>query len=311
MPLFFILSGLGLFYKYLYKQSFNYFDELKSFAKRLLLPYVVWSAIYLLGTSLSALFVNKKPLLDTILERGYAFISFRGAAPIWFLAALFLADAIYVAIIRQEILKKRTILCHSIFCFFLLGLTGYAQDWFQVNKLLLSKIYLYPLITVFRLLPSLLYVEIGFLFGYIFEKILVMKLSIKIIIFTIIIVLFSFLKINFSCGMNMHTSDFNNIYLLLLLGLLGSLGHIVFCCLLPETMNYLAYIGKKSMDIMILHYPPIPTLRIVSIIILKLHINIYLSVTLITTFTIILCLLISIYLLQPVRKKIYGLPQLK
>ena len=57
------------------------------------------------------------------------------------------------------------------------------------------------------------------------------------------------------------------------------------------------------MDIIILHYLPIPTLRIICILFIKLHLGICLgSITILTT---LLCLLMSKYILKTIRNKIY------
>ncbi len=68
MPLFFILSGLGLFFKYQNKQITNYLSEIKYYAKRLLLPYCIWSCIYILASIIPLAFVYKKPFINILLE---------------------------------------------------------------------------------------------------------------------------------------------------------------------------------------------------------------------------------------------------
>ena len=303
MPLFFVLSGLGIYFKYLNNQSIEFFNELKNISKKLLIPYSVWSFIYLIGTSLSASFIKKKPLIPAILERGYAFVSLRGAAPLWFLAALFLVNVVFVWILSKKLFKEKPIFCHSIIIFFSILGTLFAQQWFFINKPLLSKIYLYPIIAIFRFLPSLFYLEIGYLFGIIFEKLLASKLIAKLFYFILCTLSFVGIKLNISCGMNMHTFDYNNVCYVLILGILGSLCLIIFCCLLPEKLNILSNIVKNSMDIMILHYPPMPTLRIICILFIKLHLGLcFCSITILTTF---LCLMMSKYILKPIRNKIY------
>ena len=47
-------------------------------------------------------------------------------------------------------------------------------------------------------------------------------------------------------------------------GLLGSFWVISFCCLWNKENLFISEIGKRTMDIMVLHYPPIPVLYMVT-----------------------------------------------
>ena len=92
MPLFFVLSGLGLYLKYKEYKSIDFFKEINNLSQKLLIPYAFWSFFYLIGTILSSVVITKKIIISMILGRIYSFITLRGAAPIWFLSALFLAN---------------------------------------------------------------------------------------------------------------------------------------------------------------------------------------------------------------------------
>ena len=299
MPLFFILSGLGLCFKYCKYQIINYSEEIKHLAKRLLIPYCSWSIIYLIGSCLFTALYKKVSVIDVVLKRGYAFISMRGAPPLWFLAALFLSNSIFILLLKNKMFREKPLLSHILVITSTIIGTVMAYNWFESIRYSIPYLWSYPLIAIFRLFPSLLYVEIGYCLGFIWDKILKTKQTLKVLLFSIFSGLFILIKLNLKCSMNMHTFSYSNIYCLLILGVLGSVALIILCCLLPNNMNILAYTGKKSMDIMILHYPPMPILRIVVVLFIKLRLGLCLcTITIITTW---LCLTVSKRILEPIK----------
>ncbi len=103
--------------------------------------------------------------------------------------------------------------------------------------------------------------------------------------------------------MNINTFDFFNVHAVMLLGILGSFALIILCCLIHKEVFSLSYIGRKSMDIMILHYPPIRVFRLVHLNTMKQDIVFFLVLVFCTLLLTSICLLISTYLLQPIRNK--------
>ena len=104
MPLFFALTGLtnGIYGK----RAASHF---KSDLKKLFVPYIIWSFIYLLAIILvRGVIPGKMDKLPGILsERFLAFVTGRGIAPIWFLLALFLGRTVYDLIRRAISFDKR------------------------------------------------------------------------------------------------------------------------------------------------------------------------------------------------------------
>ncbi len=199
MPLFFVLSGLGLYLKFQTNKTIVTLKEIKNLSKKLLIPYAVWSLIYLLISVLANAFITKKPIISLILGRIYAFITLRGVAPLWFLSALFLVNLAYLLIMKSRLFKEKPIFCHLTLLFFPFIVTIFAQNWFYMNKPILSNIYLYPIITIFRFFPSLFYVEIGYLLGYLWVKIINCCCLLKPLYLLLFSILFVILKLNFKC----------------------------------------------------------------------------------------------------------------
>lgn len=142
MPLFFVLSGLGFNFKYCRQQTINCFEEIKSFSRRLLIPYCVWSGIYLIGSCCLALY-KKNSIISVIKEKCYAFLSMRGAAPLWFLAALFLSSTCFVFLLNNKFLRKKPLLGHLLIVSSTVGGALLAFDWFESLRYSMSKLYVF------------------------------------------------------------------------------------------------------------------------------------------------------------------------
>ena len=59
-------------------------------------------------------------------------------------------------------------------------------------------------------------------------------------------------------SVNMHLIHYGNLFVFLMTGSLASIGILWFCKLLPSDLKILSFVGKKTLDIMVLHYPPMP-----------------------------------------------------
>lgn len=252
MPLFFTITGMCLFYKF-QRNEIYFRNEVKKLCLHLLVPFYTWSILYMLP----AILVTRTATVSSIQERLWAMISLRGAAPIWFLAALFIGEVIVIGILKitqkQHIYLRISIVLVGI-------VTILVNEWYKVfvqeNTMILI---LYPLITVCRNFFSVFFLLIGYEFAnvlFTMEKKDVVKIAVSSFVILII------LQLVVELGNNMHTNEYKSAILFLVTGILGSFWVIGSSFCLPDKMTGLSKIGTKSFDLMVLHYPPVPTIKI-------------------------------------------------
>lgn len=195
MPLFFIISGIALGLK----SSFH--CNISNVTKRLLIPYIERSLLY----TVLLIIRNKYSWKSIFLERGYAAVTGRGIAPLWFLATLFEARIFlsgFENMIKGENWGKHKEVKLLAICLAIsVGLDMVLEN---INDRILQ----YPMVSLERMFLATIFVLIGYY-----------------------------------------------------VGVSGSLFLISLCMLLPKSIWWLAEIGKNSMDIMTLHYPPMPVLK--------------------------------------------------
>ena len=97
MPLFFVISGLLLRNRQEKKQETELVRELSVITRRLLLPYLIWSLIYI-GFRLW----DRGPLPGPVLRK-YAFVILtgRGMAPLWFFFDLWAGEGILLCLLLK------------------------------------------------------------------------------------------------------------------------------------------------------------------------------------------------------------------
>ncbi len=259
MPLFFVVTGITLGLKYYSSESCKRIDlgkVLKKLSLRLLVPYFIWSFVYIL----LEIRKNKWVFPDNIVERCYAVISGRGIAPLWFLIALFLAEVLFILSLKfigQKFLGK---LLWEVLFVLILGILSILA--IRIYRTFISEnFYLdFPLLAICRVVPTLFFILFGFIIGLRFKKIVELDLKYKVLALLILLLFFSAFQIAVKNHINMHILDIDHMKYFLLTGMLGSMIIIFLSVMLPSRMKILPEIGKQSMIIMFLHYPPIPIL---------------------------------------------------
>ena len=265
MPLFFMISGvlLGLSLANREADSAYVGQKSRSLAKRLLVPFFIWSVIYFL--------LGHGNLQDTsALVKSFAsMVTFRGQAPIWFLGALFWAEVFALLIVF--ISKKRV--KWVLVSFAVVVLLACAAWWFY-NPDAAAPMYLkYLMIAVFRGLVCLLFVLAGYLASPILLK--EGKASISLVAFLASagesVAVFAL----FDNGCNLHTFRIVSMPVFIVSGLSGSLAVLYLCkalCALVRS-RILVVIGQETLGVMCIHYRPFPFMAYAS------DICAYLSVT--------------------------------
>ena len=258
MALFFIISGIILA-RFFDSSSINktsLLDKCIKLSKRLIIPYFLWSIIYFIlqGGSID----NKDSLYEWVL----CIVSFRGRAPIWFLAALFWAEIIALFILYFTKAKKSYLII-----FISLSVIVSVVLWHIYKVICISTIISiqYFTISFCRNFVCLAFVLLGVLFSkFLLKDYNAFKLLVAFLFLMILSVLVFYL---FICKSNIHTFDFENIYIFYLISICGSFGVLLLCKLLNcfFKIRLLQFIGIDSMGIMCFHYVQFPFMKYASV----------------------------------------------
>ncbi len=301
MPLFFIISGIGISMS-LKNNRADLKKKAVRLSERLLLPYVFWSAVYIPLNILAAV-IKHRSITEVFLERGYAFLTGR-IAPIWFLYSLFMAEMTFFAInniiIKFSRSKQKILWSGSIILLTVISIV--LDQCFKIFNIdSFGIVFSYPAVMIFRFFPALLFLIIGYLLNCIFEHTSLFKRKSIILTADIISVTFFaiFIAVTKNPHVNMHLFSFEQgIFKFIVSGISGSLSVILFSMLLPENIPWLSKIGRQSMHLMAIHYPPIPIDRVLSFIAIAIFPDtIFLAVSAVE---LVVCYIITVYIFEPV-----------
>lgn len=251
MPMFFFISG----YLYKEKDSCSPIKYLKKKLKRLYFEFIKWQCIFLVFHNFLVLIKfypkNSSYNLKEILECFFKIISFQSTEQLggamWFIPALFGTSVIF-CIIRFIVLKfdNKFQKFLNIILIVICMIIGYTTDLPRFLSVSFSAI-------------SIFY--IGFIYRK-FEKKIVLNLQGVIISLIILLVLNQFGSIN------MVNNSYETICFLIVASLSGIYINIYIAKIISnrEGINKLLFlVGKRTMDIMILHFV---AFKLVSIIII-------------------------------------------
>lgn len=222
MPIFFIISGCLCRYSN-NKRNFKEFTYSK--IRTLLLPYIVFSIIYItfkfiLSGSTNAL------MWDYI----YVFTMY-GVGPCWFLPALFMAETIFY-LLSKVIKKDISLLVASIFIFSIglfISNTDYNLIMFVIDRSLFALFF--------------------YMVGYCSFEI-ISKINLNYLLIAILVIGNAILS-HINGNIDLWSLKFNNIILYVLCSIIGSFS--ILFLLKKFNSNKLMYIGKNSLIIMATH----------------------------------------------------------
>lgn len=254
MPFFFFITGFCCYaISYSSEIDFRYIKTKIVKSITTLLPcYFLWTGIYFFLHSLS-----KEPnLKDWLL----VLLSFRGKAPLWFLGALLLGKIAFFLL--QYIFKKR-IPCYLITVLIcaIVTVPCHRQMLELATNENTSPITLYLSIALFRFFPVLLFICTGYCIGHAVNQISrtsILNLIIGLSGLTLALSV-QFITNN---DVNLHLFHFTYPVVFLFTGITGSIGLLFFCRWLCNIFScrILSALGQNSLGIMLLHYPPFPTM---------------------------------------------------
>lgn len=260
MPLFFVITGLLLGFQGRKLEKLDKIPTLKvgKLFKRLMVPYYIWSLVYMAAEFLQH--GNQNERIQGMLR---ATIITSGNAPLWFLATLFCTRILFHLLKNRLFLTDKEILIGSLFLSFFASKSYILmtdKGWMDPQLLRFFTI------ALFRIFPSLFFVSFGyFLSGQLGRKDKQRDLCIGI---TSMLILLISVALYFP-GVNMHIFKLNDMLYFLLTGITGSVGMLHLCRCMPDNIKPLRELGLDSMDIMALHYDPLPFMYIAADIVLK------------------------------------------
>ncbi|MDU4460008.1 MAG: acyltransferase family protein [Haemophilus parainfluenzae] len=287
MPLFFIISGVII------ENKINKYSILSIF-KNLFIPYISWCFIYII----LYIYINHDNWQFIFYERFIASITGRGIAPLWFIFSLLFGTLFSIFIIRlREKLKINEIVfytCNFLLLMFLTNLSFYIEKYIGNN---MELKYLYTSLS--RILPSMFFILFGFFISQLFKN-----GDYRLCKFFLCLISLIFIITITKNGVNMHLMKLGNVLTFFTTGIIGSLT-ILFLSLIVKG-DFLLNIGKRSFDIMVLHYPPIGIIHYVSMVLEKVGFQHSLMKYIIVAFiTTIICYIISRFLLDFIRNKFF------
>ena len=163
MPLFFVINGMVM---RLGAKEDTTAESTRRFiakaAKAFAVPYLLWSGVYM---CLSMLRYSYKAM-DIFKNSISATFTCRGLAPLWFLIALFMAEAVFMLmyLLLSKAFGGRPVLCAAVTAV-VSAAAGIVSGTLYNDTDLDTSLKGYLLIALFRLFPSVFFVAAGYIGG--------------------------------------------------------------------------------------------------------------------------------------------------
>ena len=249
MPLFFVISGLCIKdSKSLSVVTFN------KMVRAYLVPYVVWTVIYT-AIREAKVMVGEESVIDLNNWFFAHAISICGVAPLWFLLALFIAESI--TLMLKPLLQNLFVSVATLILFASASIVSsfYYDSLSDINLVVRNY-----LMGFFRIFPTTFFV----LFGYVFKQKILKSCEWNSRIRGIVFCIQLCLCINWNESIDVHVFTLANQWLYFI----KSINGCMIILLMSQTIHFtvLMTLGRKTKEIMILHYPPfvwIPVMKFV------------------------------------------------
>lgn len=246
MPLFFILSGMLVYYKREEEQPILH--SIKRRVRSLLVPYVFFSVIYLLIDLYYMIRGREIQLADAVLQT----VSFFGLSVLWFLPALLIGETVFLAI-RKNASGLVTAVCCCALCFICFCLGRLYELYYMAGDSLFLLWLGYLIRTLIRGGLSAVFLATGYYVMGLWKKIdsfgfpRVWYLPAAVIFF-----LANAGVTYLNGGTDFRYMTFQNPVLYFGGAFLGSMAVVCLCRALPP-VRLLTYLGVNSLIIMLTH----------------------------------------------------------
>ena len=246
MPLFFIISGMLIHYKGEVSRDLS--ETIPKKCRSILIPYLWFSLIYFLIDILNVLL--HKIDLHTFWVNLLHSVTFYGVSVLWFLPALFLAEAGFLIFTKKlpRIVSIAAMLITSLLAY--LAQIGISQIY-TANETSLLITSVIDFIRVFlRGAIAMSFVCIAYYTFYLLKK--TESFSVKELLFGILLFIVNLPLSQLNGCVDFHYIILKNVPLFYLCAILGSLGLLIIC----KNCRYvpaLGYFGKNSLIVMSTH----------------------------------------------------------
>ena len=248
MPLFFVLAGLCI--KDTKVLNSEVFLKL---VVRYLVPFIIWSLIYLGVFQWEFNMDGLGPVLDPKNYHYLRFTTLCGFAPLWFLLVLFLSELLFMVLKGRKQHSGGYWLAVMAILIALTVITDNQLDY-TWDKETTNTVIWVNIMSVCRALPACFFVCVGYLAKKPLVKLAKVhggyRFALLILLWAIQVILCAVRN----DPVDLHLYQLGDPALYFIKALNGSLATIVLCQFIHSKV--LAYVGKKSKEIMILHYPP-------------------------------------------------------
>lgn len=248
MPLFFIISGMLMAYKYDTEKSFSSFTQKTS--KGLLIPYMWFSIIYVFIDIYNLIIhaINGRTFVENIISS----LTFYGVSVLWFLPALFIGEIGAFFLIKN--LKKFYLTIPIALIIAVVAYSGQIKisGVYDANASILLITSLINLVRVFiRGLIAVFFVVAGY---HIFD--LFLRKSEKFSVYELVLGIVFFIANIFLCLINgcvdFHYIILKNVPMFFICALIGSMAVILISKNL-KPIDFIQFFGKNSLVIMATH----------------------------------------------------------
>lgn len=280
MPLFFIISGLCI------KDSKELAKPvLKKMARAYLLPYVVWSVIYLAVFQFDSLMGQKPSIISFNNDLFDHAISDCGLAPLWFLLALFISEVLVIAI--KPLLKQKQVgyCVLGVFAGISIGCSYWYESIGEISILARNWI-----MGTLRIAPTTFYVLLGYLIKYPIKRGFQLNRT-RWITIVVMATIQTALCWRWNEGIDVQVFKLGNPWLYFLKAVNGAL--LIVLIAQSVHSDVLIKLGRKTKELMILHHPPFYYTMILQTLLGKLFAPNVLGMIIISVVTTICCLSID------------------
>ena len=239
MPMFLFLSG----YMLRIKNAALSGAFAKKLVKQLLVPYFVFSAVYLVWE-----FLVIRESFVGIIYMTYQTVTFRGMAPLWFLASLFFAEFFFLALMKWNKVATTVIMV-------LLGLLHVVLGRY-IDLSNLGGFISNPLLFLVRTSLCAPILACGYGFCHVLQKrtLVENKRFGCFVVSCVMLAVCVYITAVTEIDVNVHLYAFSSIGLFAVTAIAGSIG-ILTLSIAIKKCRIIESMGQSSLMLMVLHYP--------------------------------------------------------
>lgn len=252
MPLFFVISGILLYYKQEETGSLRDFVGRKF--KGLMIPYYFFSLCVLLIESARIIWKNANTW-ENVLRQAFQSLCLQGVSVLWFLPALFIAEIVFLCL-RKNFKSLWTVVFLIVLCFVTYCGSLFVQEHFGASGNLKAELCYDVLSMFFRNLFCVSFVGIGYYFAFLWlDRNGSWRTELPL---TIILFVFTGVILKLNGAVDLRGMNLGILLWFIIGGCLGSVFVILLCRLLTKVQikflhRVLIFLGCNSLLIMVTH----------------------------------------------------------